>query len=233
MAISDLDRAILSYKDALEVNPRDAVASANLSLALFLAGDYRNGWLEYDNRFGTKRGRELLGATPQCPVWDSSLLTPASPLLLVSEQGLGDALQFMRYVHMFRHKGISVSLCAPANLHTLIQVAGIDPAPLTPDQANHVTEGLWIPILSVPRHLGVNPDNPIITEPYIRSTPLLVEKWRGILTPEQRPIIAIHWQGNPESEKTNANGRSLPLETFSPLASRTDVTLLSLQGPMQ
>ena len=111
----------------------------------------------------------------------------------------------------------------------MIQTSAIDNSPLTPDQANQVNYGEWIPLLSVPRHLNVSPVNPIITEPYIKTTDELNSKWADILKDEQRPIIGINWQGNPSHEKTNSIGRSLPLATFSSIANAANVSLLSLQ----
>jgi len=147
----------------------------------------------------------------------------------VSEQGLGDTLQFMRYALALQNQGISILLCAPAKLHDLIQVSGFEQSLLTPKQANQVSEGSWIPLLSVPRYLEVSPENPLITEPYIKTTTELTSKWQKILATEQQPIIGINWQGNPDQETTNSIGRSLPLRTFSLVAKRTKVSLLSLQ----
>ena len=156
-------------------------------------------------------------------------LKKTSQLLLVTEQGLGDTLQFVRCAIALQNKGISVSLCAQPKLHSLIQASGIDPSPLTPKQANQVAEGQWIPLLSVPRHLDVSPDNPVITEPYIKTTEELNAKWAGILGVNEKPIIGINWQGNPKAEKTGLQGRSLALETFAPITSSTQISLLSLQ----
>ena len=57
----------------------------------------------------------------------------------------------------------------------------------------------------------------------------LNKRWKDILSKEKRPIIGINWQGNQDSEKGSAQGRSLPLETFSTLAKNNNFTLLSLQ----
>lgn len=122
-----------------------------------------------------------------------------------------------------------VSLCADTKLHSIIKASRIDPSPLTPEQANQVNEGLWIPLLSVPMHLAVNPSHPIITEPYIKMTSQVFTKWKNILSTEQRPILGINWQGNPDQEKVNSIGRSLALEKFAPIAAKTNATLLSLQ----
>ena len=127
-------------------------------------------------------------------------------LELMAEQGLGDTLQFMRYAIALRDQGICVSLCAQTQLHNLIKTSGLHRSPLTPEQASQVTEGEWIPLLSVPRSLEVSPENPIITEPYIKTTEELVNKWAGILSTQERPIIGINWQGNPKAETTGLRG---------------------------
>ena len=225
----DLDAAIASYNTALQLKPNYPEAHKNLSMAELLAGDYKSGWERYEYRFECKDGKGILNANPPCEQWAGGELTEGSKLLLVSEQGLGDTLQFMRYAIALRDQDIQVSLCAQPKLHSLIQASGLHPSPITPQQANAVTEGFWIPLLSAPRHLEVRPDNPVVTGPYIKTTDELNAKWAGILSAEQLPIVGINWQGNPGHEKTNSRGRSLPLETFAPIAQLTNATLLSLQ----
>ena len=225
----DLDAAIASYNIALQFKPNYPEAQVNLSMAELQAGDYKSGWQRYEYRFEYKKDEGILNASPCCERWNNKAIMQDIQLLLVSEQGLGDTLHFMRYATALRNQGISVSFCAPPNLHSLIKTSGIDPSPLTSQQANEVSEGQWIPLLSVPRHLGVSPESPIITEPYIKTTNELIDKWKGILSAEQGPIVGINWQGNPTHEKTNSIGRSLPLETFAAIATNTNATLLSLQ----
>jgi hypothetical protein len=154
---------------------------------------------------------------------------PEQKLLLVAEQGLGDTLQFMRYLLPLRRAGVKVSLCAQTKLHGLIKASGIDPAPLSPDQANAVSDGHWLPLLSLPGRLGVSPDRPIISASYISTPPDLQARWKRILAPERRPIIGINWQGNPGYETVHSVGRSLSLQAFAPIALRTKASLLSLQ----
>ena len=224
----DLDAAIASYNTALQLKPNYPDAHWNSSLTMLLGGDYKKGWEKYEWR-SQKKDTSKPHAQPKCSLWDGLKPDPGSQVLLISEQGLGDTLQFMRYAIALREQGAYVSICAQAKLHTLIQASGIDASPLTPQQANKISDGQWIPLLSVPRHLEVSPGNPVITEPYIKTTDELTSKWQGILNSEKRPIIGINWQGNPEHEKTNSRGRSLPLETFAPIAQHANASLLSLQ----
>ena len=227
----DLTAAIDSYNSALQLNPNHPEANQNLSMAELLAGDYKNGWKRYEYRFQSKKNQVILNANPSCKQWNGEALVQGEKLLLIHEQGLGDTLQFMRYATALRNQGISVSFCAQPKLHALIQASGIDPSPLTPEQANQVGDEKWIPLLSVPRYLEVSPENPIITEPYIKTTKEFHTKWSEILSAEQQPIIGINWQGNPKIEKTGTGfwGRSLALETFAPVANCSHISLLSLQ----
>ena len=90
-------------------------------MAELLAGDYKSGWHRYEYRFQSQEDREILHANPSCRLWKGEALMRGEKLLLVSEQGLGDTLQFMRYAIAMRNQGISVSVCAPSKLHALIQ----------------------------------------------------------------------------------------------------------------
>ena len=168
--------------------------------------------------------------SPKCDQWGGEVaLNQPNKLLLVTEQGLGDTLQFMRYANALRQRGAKISFCAQPKLHSLIQISDIDLSPLTPEQANQVSEGQWIPLLSVPRHLEVSPEKPIITEPYIKTAEELTAKWAAILGAKENPVIGINWQGNPEAEKTGLQGRSLALEAFAPITRSSQISLLSLQ----
>ena len=109
------------------------------------------------------------------------------------------------------------------------KASGIDPSPLTPQQAMEAKEGQWMPLLSVPRILDVRPENPVINDPYITSDITSTTKWKEILSAEELPIVGINWQGNPDAEKRILSGRSLPLECFEPIATQSKFKLLSLQ----
>jgi len=124
---------------------------------------------------------------------------------------------------------MDVSLCAPPKLHGLIQASGIAATISTPEEANAVTTGKWLPLLSLPGHLNVRPDNPLVDTPYIKVPEQKVFHWRQKLATEKRPVIGINWQGNPEAEKQLLHARSLPLSAFAPVVETTGVSLLSLQ----
>jgi tetratricopeptide (TPR) repeat protein len=229
LELGDLDAAMASYRVALQLRSNYPEAQKNLGMAELQFGDFQSGWIRYEYRFQVRSEISPLDAIPVCPRWDGRALGPDQRLLLVAEQGIGDTFQFMRYVLALKDQGFSVTLCAQAKLHSLIKASGIDSAPLTPEQASQISDGYWSPLLSVPGLLNVTSNNPIIAEPYIKTTVDLHQKWKQILAVENRPVIAINWQGNPKYEKTNSVGRSLPLDTFAAIANQLNVSLLSLQ----
>jgi Flp pilus assembly protein TadD len=222
-----LDFAIASYQRALKLRPHYAEAGWNQSLAYLLSGNYKKGWELFDSRFFLSKPIKP-DAEPKCTPWQGENIPQGTKLLLISEQGYGDTLHLMRYAkHLRQHHGETI-LCAPPKLHGLIRESGVDPNPITPEQANAITDELWAPLMSLPRLLEASPDNPITTDPYIFTANSLERKWGSILSTEQNPLVGINWQGNPKHEKSNLAGRSFHLETLAPLA-QTRASLLSLQ----
>ena len=225
--LGNLKDAELATRKAIKLNPDYADAYFNLSSIQLLKGNYQSGLKNYEYRFKKKKPVIPYG---KMKIKRSNTIDSAqgNKLLIVAEQGLGDTLQFMRYIPYIFKQGIDVSFCAQEKLHTLIKTSGIDKNPLTPEKTSQVAKGVWIPLLSVPKYLKVSPKNPIVSEPYIDSTFELKKKWKQILSNEKKPIIGINWQGNPELENTY-KGRSIPLKLFSTLLDQNDITLLSLQ----
>jgi Flp pilus assembly protein TadD/ADP-heptose:LPS heptosyltransferase len=231
MEVGDVNLGLAHYRQAIALCPNHADAHNNFAHALLLCGHYPQGWQEYEWR----RRCEipfLPHAQPATAMWDGGALAPGETLLLVSEQGLGDTLQFLRYLQPLRALGVQVRLCAPTKLHGLIRAAALDPDPLSPEAGNAYRDGPWLPLLSLPGLLGVTPHNPLVVDPYLRIPPEAIPPWRSLLASEGQPLIGLHWQGNPKQETGGSRGRSLPLEAFAPLAAEGGIALVSLQkGP--
>ncbi len=228
MENGNIKEAIQELYDVINSKAIHQDASYNLSMLLLLTGNYKAGWKLYSNRFRNKKPITA-DAKPKAPQLPLRANPSSKDLLVVSEQGIGDILQFMRYIKPLRDRGYTTTLAAPAKLHSLIQQAGIDSSPLTPAEADNVENGHWIPLMTLPGYLEVSPSNPLTTEPYIKATERQIGKWREILATEDKPIVGINWQGDPSHENENLKGRSIKLEAFLPVAQTTNATLLSLQ----
>ena len=226
--LGQLEEAESLSRKAIELNPDLSEAYFNLSLTELLKGNYKSGLANYEYRFKAKKSVRT-HANTKLEKFNHQKKPAEKKILVISEQGLGDTLQFMRYVPYLRDQGRDVYFCTQEKLHSLIQVSGIDPHPLTPEQTNQISDGVWMPLMSLPKHLEVNPSNPIISKRYISSSEELIQKWKTILSREERPIIGINWQGNPKAERTTLKGRSLALEKFAEIAKKNNLKLLSLQ----
>ena len=223
----DLSAAITEFNKLIKLQLENHESHLNLSLVLLLSGDYENGWYEYEWRTKPDKSSSRLHAVPNCNLWQGKSLNQKTKLLLVTEQGLGDTLQFLRYAKALKDQGINISLCALPRLHPLIQSSGIDPTPLTPEQANRVEDGFWSPLLSIPRHLKVTPSNPIVTEPYIKSKDELYTKWEDILLSKGYPTIGINWRGN--NNDVSKLNRNIQIRSFKKMFDAFSGDLLSLQ----
>ena len=223
--LGKLEEAEISMTRAINLKPNLREAYFNLSYIQLLKGDYESGLINYEYR---NKASNIHGS-PNIQQYNNSKLSKRDNLLVISEQGLGDTLQQMRYIPYLRKIGLNISFCAQEKLHSLIKQSGIDPNPIAPDEVSKISEGQWIPMLSLLRYLKVNPNNPIISRPYIFPNAELIKKWKDLLKQKRKSIIGINWQGNPQSENGSQKGRSFPLETFSTIANNKNIKLVSLQ----
>ncbi len=209
------------YDAALRLNPRFALAQLNRGHWRLLQGDFESGWFDYEQRWAA------FGQSPRFleqPRWDGSPLE-GKTILVWAEQGLGDTLQFVRYLSMVKQKGANVVLeCQAALLDILTGVSGADRVvaagtPLPPFDVQ-------IPLLSLPGLFGTKMDSIPADVPYL---PLGRAARRKPASNSIPRTIGIVWQG---SMNQKADRRSLPLAQFEPLAMLKGVELVSIQvGP--
>jgi tetratricopeptide (TPR) repeat protein len=219
-----VEEAVAAFDRSLALKPEYAQAHFNRGLALLLAGDYRRGWPEYDWRW---RCRDFVTTPVPDAGWDGSPLGGRS-ILLHAEQGLGDALQFIRFAPQVKARGGHVVVACPDRLIPLLsRCAGIDQ--LVDYRALAVRCDVEAPLLSVPGKLGLTLDTVPAEVPYLFGDPDLERRWRERLREFPGFKVGIAWQGNPDHPEDRL--RSAPLRLFEPLA-RPGVHLISLQlGP--
>ena len=230
----DLEAATSHYRKAISINNfscQENYANTRFHLAssLLLSGDYEHGWNEHEWRLLRKEGRPR--AQPRIELWNGYNHSFEEGLAIVTEGGLGDTLQFMRYIIHLKSINMKVTFYAQTKLHELIQTSHIAEVVYIPREILTVRRGKWLPLLSLPKHLKVTPANPLVTAPYIKAPQDKILKWKRKLAGKKRPIIGINWCGNVTAEKNNYGGRtrSLSLQTFSTIMKDTEGTFLSLQ----
>jgi hypothetical protein len=224
-----LSEAESAYRRALALRPDYFDATFSLATLLISIGEYEEGWTRYESRylhplFVHGRSRELL----RCEPWRGGSLQGKS-LLVWQEDGLGDMIQFARYLPMLKAAGARrITVGCMSALHRLLaSVDGVD-AVLDHDTAQSQSFDCWTSLMSAPHYFGTRLDS--IPAPWpVRAETASIEKWRRALDalPGKRRVGLV-WKGNPKHH--NDEHRSLPsLSTLAPLWSVPDVSFVSLQ----
>lgn len=225
LALADSGRlaeAEAAHEEALRLLPDDPDAHRNRSLALLLLGDYERGLPEYDWRW---RCADFSPPRTDRPRWDGSPLDGRT-ILLYTEQGMGDTLQFVRFVPHVQQRGGRVVLAAPASLHPVLsRCVGIEQ--LVPLAAEPPPFDAYCPLMSLAAVFGTTLATIPNRVPYLRADPALSERWRRELAGIPGFKVGIAWQGNPRVLYDRS--RSIPLRAFEPLAKVAGVRLISLQ----
>jgi tetratricopeptide (TPR) repeat protein len=216
-----LGEATAAFEQAIAIDPDFVDAHFGLGCARLLAGDFAGGWPQYEWRLARKAV-----AQPQRPGprWDGGDLA-GKTILLQCEQGLGDAIQFIRYAPLLAARGARVLVSCLAPLRTLFQDAtGID---AVIDDAAPPPFDLWTPLLSVPGLVGSRLETIPAPGAYLQADPVHIGHWRERLAGRTGLKVGVAWRGNPEH--LNDSKRSLDAVTLAPALNMRGISLVSLQ----
>ena len=219
---SENNLAIKAFRKAILIDPNLLVAKRNLALALLQKGSYEEGWKYFEMRSLRPHSNPK-----HLEKWNGDLDSKEN-LLIITEQGYGDTILFMRYLPYLRELGMNITFFAQEKLHGLIKYSKIDSKPLKPSEIKKFRKGVWIPLLSIPGILKVSSQNVLCIEPYVRVKELDIKRWNKKIKKESKPIVGINWQGDITHE-TFFSRRGIPLEEFSILLKENDFNFLSLQ----
>jgi tetratricopeptide (TPR) repeat protein len=216
------DDAIACYERALKLAPDYVWGHYNRSQVLLLQGRWDEGWLEHEWRF-RRPGQPAKSGLP--PRWDG-LPRPGATLLVTAEQGLGDTLQFVRFLPQLRENvGAVVFECQPP-LAPLLGRLGLANQVVPRGEPLPVCD-LYAPLMSLPSLMRIGGERLGSGVPYLSPDPRLVEKWRDRLAQVPGRKIGIAWQGNPAYARDW--NRSVPGAALAPLATLPDTQLVVLQ----
>ncbi len=219
----DLVQSTLWCERALALVPDYGDARMNQCLLQLLQGDYVNGWRNYEVRWKVYTPR----TSPQ-PLWLGAPLRGAR-VLLHAEQGLGDSIQFLRYVPLVQAAGGRVILDLPAKLHRLVErVPGLLAVVNTGDSLPYFD--CHCPLMSLPLALGTTLETVPAQVPYLSAPPEALAAAATLPWPASGLKVGLAWTGNPDHPKNRF--RSLPLELLEPLLEIEGLHFFSLQmGP--
>jgi len=217
-----LDEAASCYDAALALRPDDAGTHYNRALLLLLRGQFDEGWREYEWRSRRSDAR----ATPfLLPVWQGEPLA-GRRILVCAEQGLGDSIQFLRYLPKLEQAGGRVVFQCPSPLapwlakqRELGEVVDFTAAAPEAD--------LQAPLLSLPRIFRTALETIPSCTPYLSVDPRLVEAWREKLAAVPGFRAGLVWAGSPQNSE-DAH-RSIPNTALHSLCDVPGVNIVCLQ----
>lgn len=216
LSVERLRRVVADHPDLAE-------GHYNLGLALLRAGDYGQGFAAYEWRWRTPDFSSPVRHA-DIPTWDGSPF-PGRRLLVHAEQGLGDTLQFVRFLVHARSLGGRVTLEVPTVLKTILQdLAGADEVTDRVEPGGH---DLQVPLLGLPLRLGLTLGAVGMRRAYLKADPARVGAWRERLVPDGRTLVGLGWRGNPASPADK--GRSIrDPAILAPLARIPGLRLIAL-----
>ncbi len=224
------DRAQEIYLQVLAKKPDYAHAHFSLASIYLINGDFQRGFDEYEWRWNAYNET---GKRFNCPVWEGQDLTNKT-LIVYAEQGLGDTLQFMRFIkHMHTtHPSTKIIVEAQEPLTTLLKLQPYLPHVVSRNE-NAPYADYQIAMLSLPRLLKTRMNTIPADMPYITPDKKLSDTWKIKLAQDPNIKVGICWQGNAQyttqALRRAVASKSLALEQFAPLAAIPGVSLYVLQ----
>jgi tetratricopeptide (TPR) repeat protein len=232
IALRDLERpieALDNFDHAIKLSPDHSIAHWNKALLLLVSGNFQQGWIEHEWRWKSVTKDHVRNFSQ--PLWLGKESLEGKTILLHSEQGFGDTIQFCRYVKLVAKLRAKIILeVEPALVGLLSELEGVnqivtrgDPLPKFDFQC---------PLLSLP--LAFNTTLETIPAPlrYVESNRTKVDTWKRKLGEKSRKRIGIAWSGS--HFHNNDHNRSIAIHEILPLLSPSpSYEYISLQKEMR
>ena len=222
--LGQLEEAAASYRKALAINPGFAEAHFNLGRLQLLTGGFQDGWKNYAWRWQW-HGSGLRPREYQAPFWDGSALD-GKTILIYPEQGVGDTIQFARYLPFVEALGARVVFEVPKTLDRLFKGSTYEKY-LVGSNETPPSFDCHAPLLDLPRLLNTTLETIPVCDNFLNSPSELREVWSDRIGPSENIRVGIVWAGNPKH--ANDRNRSIEAALFRPLTEIPGVSTYSLQ----
>ncbi|MEH0198031.1 tetratricopeptide repeat protein [Caulobacter sp. CCNWLY153] len=218
-----LAEARTAFDAALKLSPDHVDARFGRGFLSLLEGDYASGLVDYEFREARTEGVDP-GFAPQ---WRGEDIRGRA-LLVYGEQGLGDGLQFLRFLPPLVERGVRVTAMLPAPLTALARASLGGVRVLEPGDRSSFD--VCCPLPSLPLYCGIRLEAIPARAGYLTVPPGRMATWSARLGESADLTVALVWAGNPEH--TNDHNRSMTLADLAPLLRISGVRWISLQkGP--
>jgi tetratricopeptide (TPR) repeat protein len=217
--LKQFNEAISTYDKVIDLDPGNILANWNKSLTLLHLGDYENGWPLYEWRWKTEL-QKYSYRKYSTPLWLGKESLKGKTILVWSEQGLGDTIQFCRYIKIIANLGAKVLFEVQEPLvSALFKLEGTHQVLKLGDE--HPEFDFHIPLLSIPFALKTTVRTIPKSTAYISPLPEKINYWKTKLIDKAKIKVGLVWSGghrSDTSEPSNYSDRkNIPLKMFSAL----------------
>ena len=224
--------ALAAHARAMAVDPEKASARFNTGMAHLTRGEFEAGWPLYESRTEIESVVRMAGLRTGIPRWRGEPLAGRT-LLVEAEQGLGDTIQFVRYLPLLRSlpgaKDASITLaCDRAMLRLLSGFPGVDRLLEKTSRRRPLPRGhdLAVSLMSLPAIFETSEATIPADTPYLHPNPALIEQWAKRIDGKGLKVGLV-WAGRPQH--VNDRNRSIALKELAPLAKIRGVSFYGLQ----
>lgn len=213
------------YKKLLSLDANHVDAHVNLGMYYLSVGDYEQGWPEYEWRLQSVGLKDISKRFTE-PRWRGESLKNKS-LIIFAEQGLGDAIQFVRYIPYINRNGGKIYLeCDPVLKRLLANSFKLHKIILTGEELPQYD--YYCPLLSLPGLFKTDISTIPNEVPYLYADRKSLKKWKKYFSNYKKTFkIGIVWAG--KETYRNDFYRSMRPELFTPIAKDSRFSVFSLQ----
>jgi Flp pilus assembly protein TadD len=229
--LSRFDDAEAAYRQALSLDPHHVDARLNLAHLLLGMGQWSEGWRLFESRYAP--GGWFDPPHTGLPMWRGEPLAGKS-LIVWTEQGMGDSLQFCRYLPMLKARGVrTLTFACPRPLLSLFRtLEGVDELVVSDEHTVIAPHDYQCLLMSLPDRFGTTLDNVPALLPYLHAPEDRRRAWQGRL-PSGAFRVGLVWAGDPRSHAPHLHAvdrlRSLSAQAYLPILHVPGVTFVSLQ----
>jgi tetratricopeptide (TPR) repeat protein len=207
LQLNNLQDGMFSIDKALAITPDYALANWAKSIAHLLSGDFSKGWILHEWRWKIGDSGNRIKRFSQ-PLWLGEESLQDKKILIFFDHGLGDGIQFSRYLKLVSELGAHVILEVPQSLFSLFQsLKGVDELVVAGRTLPYFD--YYCPLLSLPLAFNTNIETIPSEMRYFDSDISKIEKWNKILGEKNRKRVGLVWSGN--SQHKNDYNRSIRL----------------------
>lgn len=195
ISLNLLEKASENFKKVLKINPSNHESRWNLGFVQLLKGNFKDGWKNYEYRKRIKKNKNLFLADNAKEWFGRDIITNKS-IYIYTEQGLGDYIQFSRYLILINKLGAKIILDTPHSLRNIIKTMGIEFDYL--EKLKNKNYDFYCSIMSLPYIFKTEYRSIPSHIPYLHVDKNKDSFWKAKIKDKKIKNIGLMWSGNKE-----------------------------------